>query len=56
MLAMDEPIDDPHVRSLSQIGAKRWNHQIVVRTIEDARSDWLEDLLKRSYDYGSRAK
>jgi hypothetical protein len=56
MLAIEEPIADPHVRRLDQIGANRWNHQVVIRTLEDARSDWLGDMLKRAYDYGSRTK
>lgn len=56
MLAIDEPLADPHVRQVNQISARRWNHQVVVRTIEDAQSDWLGFLLERAYAYGSRAR
>jgi len=54
MLAIDRRIDDPHVRDISQVGNSRWNHQIVVRTADDARSDWLGDLLGEAYSYGAR--
>lgn len=56
MLAIDQKIDDSHIRDISQIGANRWNHQIVIRTMDDARSDWLDILLQRAYDYGNRAE
>lgn len=56
MLAIDQKIDDSHIRDISQIGANRWNHQIVIRTMDDARSDWLDKLLQRAYDYGNRAE
>jgi hypothetical protein len=52
MLALDERIDDPHVRDITQLGKTRWNHQIVIRSLEDARSAWLGDLLERAHAYG----
>lgn len=55
MLAIDRRIDDPHVRDINQISTNRWNHQIVIRTMDDARSDWLGDLLERAFAYGSRS-
>jgi hypothetical protein len=36
------------------VGKKRWNHQIVIRTIEDAQSAWLGDLLEHAYRHGAR--
>jgi hypothetical protein len=53
MLAMDHEVDDPHVRDVAHIGKTRWNHQIVVRTIEDAASVWLKRLITEAFDYGS---
>jgi Domain of unknown function (DUF5655) len=53
MLAVDEKIDDPHVRNFNQVSANRWNHQIIVRTLEDAQSDWLRLLIERAYRFGS---
>ena len=53
MLALDHPVDSPNVRTVAQIGKNRWNHQIVVRTLEDARSEWLGELLTEAYGYGT---
>ena len=54
MLRLDERIDDPHVRNVARISTNRWNHQIVLRTLDDARSDWLRGLLGAAYRLGSR--
>jgi len=54
MLALDEKIEDSHVRDVSQVGKSRWNHQIVIHTLDDARSDWLGDLIEQGYRYGKR--
>ena len=54
MLALDHEVDDPHIRDVSQIGNSRWNHQIVIRTRDDAGSEWLGELLEAAYRYGSR--
>jgi len=53
MLALDHDAGSPHVRDVSQVGKSRWNHQIVIRTLENARSDWLGDLLEQAYRYGA---
>ncbi len=54
MLRIDERIDDPHVRNVARVSTNRWNHQIVVRSLEDARSDWLRRFLGAAYSFGSR--
>jgi len=53
MLALDHPVDSRHVRNVAQIGTSRWNHQIVVRTLDDAHSAWLGELLAEAYGYGT---
>jgi hypothetical protein len=53
MLAIDHRIDDPHVRDIRQIGKGRWNHQVVIRSGEDATSAWLGDLIEAAHRYGS---
>jgi hypothetical protein len=52
MLALDHEVTSAHIRNVEQKGKQRWNHQIVVRTLDDARSKWLADLLRQAYDYG----
>jgi hypothetical protein len=53
MLRVDRKIGDPHIRNIEQIGKNRWNHQVVVRTLRDAQSKWLHQLLKGAYEFGS---
>ena len=53
-LRMDEPVEDPNIRAVTQISKNRWNHQIVVRTLNDAKSAWMRRLLEASYGFGSR--
>lgn len=52
MLAIDHGVDSEHVRNVEQIGESRWNHQIVVRTLGDARSPGLAKLVGLAHDYG----
>jgi hypothetical protein len=52
MLALDHERQSEHVRSVSQVGKHRWNHQIVLRTAADARSQWLGELLALAFQYG----
>ncbi len=54
MLAIGRPIEDAHVRAVSPVGKTRWNHQIVVRTLEDAESAWIRDLIGEAYQFGTR--
>lgn len=54
MLALDEPVEDSHVREVTQISKNRWNHQIVIRSMDDASSEWLGELIEKAYEYGSR--
>lgn len=53
MLRVDRKIGDPHIRNIEQIGKNRWNHQVVVRTLRDAQSKWLHQLLKGAYEFGN---
>lgn len=52
MLALDHERKSEHVRNVSQIGKHRWNHQIVVRTEDDARSLWMGEYLALAFEYG----
>ena len=52
MLALDHERPSEHTRLVTQAGKKRWNHQIMVRSEADARSDWLGELLAEAHRYG----
>jgi hypothetical protein len=54
MLAIDRKVDDPNVREVNQVGKQRWNHQIVVRSMDEATSEWLGDLIGESYTFGAK--
>ena len=51
---LDRPMEDPHFHRVSQISANRWNHHVVVKTMEDAQSDWLRDLIRAGYEFAAR--
>ncbi len=53
MLCIDRGIKDSHVRNIDQISKNRWNHQIVIRTLPEAESQWLRGLLEAAYSFGS---
>lgn len=53
MLALNRQVEDPNVREIDQLSKNRWNHQIVIRRMEDAESDWLGELITLAYGYGS---
>lgn len=53
MLALDHQRKSQHVRDVTQVGKNRWNHQIVVRSKDDAQSRWLSEFLELAYRYGS---
>jgi Domain of unknown function (DUF5655) len=52
MLALDQELPSEHTRLVTQAGKKRWNHQIMVRSEADARSEWLGELLALAHRYG----
>jgi hypothetical protein len=54
MLAIDRVVDDPHVREVNQVGKHRWNHQIVVRSMDEATSEWLGNMIAAAYAFGAR--
>jgi hypothetical protein len=54
MLAIDEAVESSHVRNVEQVSNARWNHQIVLITVADAESAWLQDLVSRAYRYSIR--
>ena len=58
MLAIDHPVDSAHVRNVEQISRQRRSHQIVIRSVDDANSEWLAELigLARHYGAGCRSR
>lgn len=50
---LDRPMEDPHFHRVSQISANRWNHHVVVKTMEATESDWLRDLIHAGYEFAA---
>ncbi|WP_069167229.1 DUF5655 domain-containing protein [Nocardia altamirensis] len=53
MLAMNEERDEPPVYRVTPIGKSRWNHLIVVHSMDEARDPRLRALIREAYRYGS---
>ncbi|GAA2587729.1 DUF5655 domain-containing protein [Actinomadura fulvescens] len=53
MLALREPVDEPPVYRTTQIGKTRWNHLVVVHSMEEARDPRLHPLVRAAYEYGA---
>ena len=51
---LDRPAEDPHFHRVDQVSANRWNHHVVVKTMEAAQSDWLRDLIRAGHEFASR--
>ena len=54
MRELDRPVEEPHVHHIDQVSANRWNHHVVVKTLEAAQSDWLRELIRAGYEFASR--
>ena len=54
MRELDRPVEDPHFHRVDQVSANRWNHHVVVKTMEAAQSDWLRDLIRAGYEFAAR--
>ena len=51
---LDRPLEDPHFHRVGQISANRWNHHVVVKTMEAAQSGWLRDLIRAGDEFAAR--
>ena len=51
---LDRPAEDPHFHRVDQVSANRWNHHVVVKTMEAAQSDWLRDLIRAGHEFAAR--
>ncbi|MGI5170186.1 DUF5655 domain-containing protein [Spirillospora sp. CA-253888] len=53
MLALREPVDEPPVYRTTRIGKTRWNHLVVVHSMEEAHDPRLPSLVRAAYEYGT---
>lgn len=53
-VTLDQKVEDPHLRNVSQISKHRWNHHVEVKSEATANSDWLHDLIRQGYEFARR--
>lgn len=51
-LRLDHEVEDERIRDVTQVSNNRWNHQIVVRSLDEARAGWLGDLIDDAASLG----
>ena len=51
---LDRPVEDPRFHRVDQVSANRWNHHVVVKTMEAEQSDWLKDLIRAGHEFAAR--
>lgn len=52
MLRLDRRVEHPGIRQITQVSRNRWNHQIVVRSV-DEEAPWLGDLIDEASAFGN---
>ncbi len=53
-VCLDKQLDNPHFHYVSQVSPNRWNHHIVVKSEETARSDWLRRLVREGFGFATK--
>ena len=51
---LDRSMEDPHFHRVDQVSANRWNHHVVVKTMEAAESGWLRDLVRAGHEFAAQ--
>ncbi|WP_222013574.1 DUF5655 domain-containing protein, partial [Rhizobium laguerreae] len=45
---------DPHFHYVKQTSPKRWNHHLVVKSLNQIESPWFKDLVKAGYEFANK--
>lgn len=53
-VTLDHREDLPGVHQVTQVSHHRWNHHVVVKSLETASSLWLRTLIKEGFDFSSQ--
>lgn len=53
-VTLDHRQDDEHIHSITQVSPHRWNHHVVVRSLQTATSQWLRALISAGVEFSSR--
>ncbi len=53
-VCLDKQLGNPHFHSVTQVSPNRWNHHIVVKSEETAKSDWLQRLVREGFEFAKQ--
>ncbi|PIF02256.1 MAG: hypothetical protein CR996_00765 [Draconibacterium sp.] len=53
-VCLDKQLNNPHFHYVTQVSPNRWNHHIVVKSEETARSDWLQQLVQKGVKFAKK--
>lgn len=53
-VTLDQKIDNPHFKNVTQVSKNRWNHHVEVKSEAIANSGWLQDLIRQGYEFASK--
>ena len=50
---LDEKIDASFIHAVTQVSKNRWNHNVVLKSLEDAEDPNLREALSKSYHFAN---
>ena len=53
-VTLDHREEFPGIHRVTQVSARRWNHHVVVKSLETANSSWLRELIKKGFEFSCR--
>ncbi len=55
-VCLDKQLNNPNFHYVTQVSPNRWNHHIVIKSEELARSNWLQQLVKEGVEFAKKYK
>jgi hypothetical protein len=50
-VTLDRKVEEPGIRTVTQVSAHRWNHHVEVKSAVIASSGWLHELIRAGYAF-----
>lgn len=54
VVSIRQKIEKSFIHDVSQVSKNRWNHSVVVKSVEDAQCNDLKMTLLQSYNFASK--
>ncbi len=52
-ICLDRELHGPHFHYVRQVSTNRWNHHVVVRSVEQVQAQWFRELLELGYAFSN---